>query len=113
MELNLVVFAAAALGVTAIATIPALAASFQRSRDARPTADKKYQDADGEATPEAVAAFSTKWQKLAVLFFAGAGLGCQTALTVLVKASPLGEGPFALQNWVNTASWVCPCNARG
>ena len=116
MESNLVIFAITALGVTFLATLPAIVASFHQRARARnvqqPTADKKYQDEDGEATPESVAAFSTKWQRLAVLFFAAAGLGCQTALAVLLKASPLGEGKFALQNWAITASWVCSTYLR-
>lgn len=106
MSLDLLFFAAAALGIAAIATIPAIIAHARRSRNARPLRDK-YQDPDGEATPESMAAFSTKWQRLAVLAFAAIGLGCQTALSVVVKASPLGEQPFALQNWLIAASWVC------
>ncbi|KAK3375668.1 ATP-dependent bile acid permease [Lasiosphaeria ovina] len=98
--------AAAALAVSALATVPALVAHARRIRNARPEGEKSgYRDRDGEATPQSIAAFSNKWQKVHVLLWAGVGLGCQTAFSLVLNASPLHSRWFSLQNWLNTASW--------
>ena len=96
-----------ALALSALTTIPTVVAQTARRRNAKPTT--KYEDEDGEATPESLAAFSTAWQKGHILVWAAAGLGCQIAFSVILSAAPssfgLSEG-FSLQNWLLTAAWV-------
>ena len=101
--------AATAVAIAVLSTIPTVVAYVKRDRNARPSSEK-YKDRDGEATPESAAVFSTKWQKLHVLLWAAAGLGCQIAFSVLVNTSAVRDRlqGFALQNWLITASWVCP-----
>ena len=97
---------ATALALSALTTIPAVVAQIARRRNAKPTT--KYEDEDGEATPESLAAFSTAWQKGHILVWAAAGLGCQIAFSVILSAPSsfgLSEG-FSLQNWLLTAAWV-------
>ncbi|KAK3381154.1 ATP-dependent bile acid permease [Podospora didyma] len=95
--------AATALAVIAIATVPTVTAFTRRVQNPMPV-DEKYRDQDGEATPESTSEFSTKQQKLHVLFWAGIGLGCQIAFSVLVNTSFHDEA-LSLQNWLTTASW--------
>ncbi|KAK0733048.1 ATP-dependent bile acid permease [Lasiosphaeria miniovina] len=99
--------AAAALAVSALATIPAIVAHTRRIRkNARPAGEGNgYRDRDGEATPQSIAAFSNKWQKALILLWAGVGLGCQTAFSLVLNASPLHSRWLLLQSWLTTTSW--------
>jgi hypothetical protein len=94
--------AAAGLAISGLTTLPAVVALVTRSREARQK-DEIYRDEDGEATPESVAAFSTKWRRTFVLLWAGAGLSCQIALVVIAEA---GKKKFFLHNWLTTGAWV-------
>jgi len=100
---------ATALAVSALATIPAVVAHAVRLR-APKAASAQYEDEDGEATPESLAAFSTQWQKTHIAVWAAAGLGCQIAFSVILDTSrsSLHVSPegFSLQNWLLTAAWV-------
>ena len=95
---------AAALGATGLITLPGLFASLAQARDRTPP-DNFYEDADGKATPESMAAFSNKKPKACVLTFSILGLGLSIATTVLAILNPLGDG-LVLENWLTTATWV-------
>ena len=104
--------AATALAISAVTTIPAVIAHAARLRNPK-TASAEYEDEDGEATPESLAAFSTQWQKMHILVWSAAGLGCQIAFSVILDTSQSSlhvspEG-FSLQNWLLTAAWVRAC----
>ncbi|KAK1830843.1 ABC bile acid [Podospora conica] len=95
-----------ALALTALTTIPAAVAQAARRRTAKPAS--RYDDDDGEATPESLATFSTTWQKGHILVWAAAGLGCQIAFSVLLNSSQSSDGApegFYLQSWLLTAAW--------
>lgn len=100
--------AAAVLTISMAATIPAVRTITHGSwAQSAGHIDGKYRDRDGEATPESISAFSTRWQKLLVLFCAFAGLGCQIAFTVILNAPPARDQlkHLLLPNWLVTASW--------
>lgn len=101
------VVTASALALSALTTIPAVVAQTSRRQSAKPAT--RYDDDDGEATPESLSAFSTTWQKGHILVWAAAGLGCHIAFSVLLDASHSShdapEG-FSLQTWLLTAAWV-------
>jgi hypothetical protein len=100
---------ATALAISALTTIPVVVAHAAQRRNPENTS-AKYEDEDGEATPESLAAFSTQWQKMHILVWAAAGLGCQIAFSVIFDTlrSSLHVSPegFSLQNWLLTAVWV-------
>lgn len=100
---------ASALALTTLTTIPAVVAQTARRQTAKPAT--RYDDDDGEATPESLSAFTTTWQKGHILVWAAAGLGCQIAFSVLLDASHSAHGApegFSLQTWLLTAAWVRP-----
>jgi hypothetical protein len=103
---------ATALAISAVTAYPAVAAHVAWQRNPK-TTSAKYEDEDGDATPESLAAFSTQWQKLHILAWAVAGLGCQIAFSVILDTSrPSLHVPpegFSLQNWLLTAAWVRAC----
>ncbi|KAK0648255.1 hypothetical protein B0T16DRAFT_444367 [Cercophora newfieldiana] len=98
--LNLAV-AAAGLAISGLTSLPAIIA-IARRRPKATNKDEIYRDSDGEATSESAAAFSTIWRRVFVVLWAGAGLGCQTALAVIAETSREG---LSLGNWLITAAW--------
>ncbi|ELR06467.1 hypothetical protein GMDG_07992 [Pseudogymnoascus destructans 20631-21] len=63
-----------------------------------------YEDADGVATAETTAAYSTTAPKIAIGLLTVLGLGVSMALAVL-STLDRSEG-FFLENWFNAAAWV-------
>jgi hypothetical protein len=63
-----------------------------------------YEDADGVATAETTAAYSTTGPKIAICLLTLLGLGVSVALAVLSTLDS-NEG-FFLENWFNAAGWV-------
>jgi len=101
----LLVEVAIGLGVISLLSIPAVLAFASQLRNRVPKKDT-YEDEDGRATPEALAAFSNKWAKAFVFLSAGVGLGSQIAVAVLA-ALQNGSGGL-LEDWLALSSWVCP-----
>jgi hypothetical protein len=95
---------AAVLGAAGLITLPGLFASLAQARDRTPP-DNFYEDDDGKATPESMAAFSNKKPKACILLFSLIGLGLSITTTVLSILNPLGDG-LGLENWLVTATWV-------
>ena len=93
---------AAGLAISGLATVPAIFALA--SRRGATLKDGIYCDKDGEATPESVAAFSTKWQRSIIVLWAGLGVAGQIALAVIAETSR--EAKFSLGNWLTAAAWV-------
>lgn len=63
-----------------------------------------YEDADGVATAETTAAYSTRGPKIAICLLTVLGLGVSVALGVLGTLDR--RDGFFLENWFNTAAWV-------
>jgi hypothetical protein len=63
-----------------------------------------YEDADGVATAETTADYSTTVPKIAICLLTVLGLGVSVALAVL-STLDRSEG-FFLENWFNAAAWV-------
>ncbi|RBQ89932.1 hypothetical protein VDGD_01026 [Verticillium dahliae] len=96
---------AAILAFIALCTLPALSGLIKQLRTRAPK-DNFYSDQDGKSTPEAVAAFSNRWPKVFIAFFAA--LGCATSITLSVLSTTSSEGRqgLSLQDWTTTASWL-------
>ncbi|KAG7137339.1 ATP-dependent bile acid permease like protein [Verticillium longisporum] len=96
---------AAILAFIALCTLPALSGLIKQLRTRAPK-DNFYSDQDGKSTPEAVAAFSNRWPKAFIAFFAA--LGCATSITLSVLSTTSSEGRqgLSLQDWLTTASWL-------
>lgn len=63
-----------------------------------------YEDADGVATAETTAAYSTTAPKTAICLLTVLGLGVSIALAVLGTLD--SRDGFFLENWFNVAAWV-------
>ncbi|KID89813.1 ABC transporter, transmembrane domain, type 1 [Metarhizium guizhouense ARSEF 977] len=95
---------AAVLGATGLITFPGVFASLAQARHRTPP-DNFYQDVDGKATPESMAAFSNKKPKACILVFSVLGFGLSVTTTVLSILNPPGDG-LNLENWLTTGTWV-------
>ena len=102
---------AAGLAVVGAATLPGISAIVVQNRNRTPK-DNFYEDIDGKSTPEAVAAFSQKIPKTAILLLSVVGFGLSVAISVL---STLNSGPHGLfvVNWLSTATWVSAVESCG
>lgn len=101
---SLVVVAVAGLAFVALCTAPSATTALSqfRSRQTKPDA---YEDEDGKSTPEAVAAYSAKLPKAAILVLAATGLGTSLALAIL-STLHVAEDEWFLENWLLMAVWV-------
>lgn len=95
---------AAGLGLSALFSIPAIAAVLNQIRRGAPR-DNFYEDRDGKSTPEAVAKFSNRTPKTVIRLFSSLGLATSTSISVLTTLDSTRYGLF-LENWLVTASWV-------
>ncbi|ODA77544.1 hypothetical protein RJ55_07173 [Drechmeria coniospora] len=94
----------AALVLVALATLPGLVAILDQLRS-RAVKDHFYEDEDGKSTPEALAAFSNKGPKAAVLVLAtGAFLSIAT-VAVLTTVDRRQHDLF-LETWLLAATWA-------
>lgn len=95
----------AGLGIIGLSTIPGILAFLRQSIHKKPK-DNFYEDRDGKSTPEAIAAFSNRWPKVIVAFFATLGLASSLAISVLTTLEVADRRVLFLENWLVTASWV-------
>ncbi|KAK1750100.1 ATP-dependent bile acid permease [Echria macrotheca] len=93
----------AALGISALASLPAVAGLIGRARKDK-RGDDIYEDEDGKATPESAARFSNRLPKIAVLLWAAFGLALQIAYSVVWGARFPGHTEN-LWNWLAVAAW--------
>lgn len=103
-HLPLLPLSAAGLGIVGFFTIPSILTIVRQIRKGAPK-DNFYQDRDGKATPESIAAFSNRVPKALILLFASLGLGTSISISVLTALDPARDG-LLLENWMVTASWV-------
>ncbi|KAL7939657.1 P-loop containing nucleoside triphosphate hydrolase protein [Trichoderma chlorosporum] len=92
----------AASAVVGLLSLPAVFALLSQIRNRTPK-DNFYQDVDGTSTPEAVASFSNKWPKVAILVLSLASFGPSLALSVLSSLHLSQDGLF-VSNWLITAA---------
>lgn len=94
------------LAVAAAAAVPAVFSIASQIRSRAPK-DNFYEDQDGVATPESIAAFSNKPSKFAIAFLAASTAGLSLAVSVLSTLDSSQRSLF-LTTWLTTAAWVSP-----
>lgn len=92
------------LALVTLFASPAVVSILAQIRSRTPK-DNFYEDRDGKATPESVAAFSNRGPKAVIVFVSSLGAGASLATSVLSTIHDTEHGPF-LQNWLTTAAWV-------
>jgi hypothetical protein len=100
--------AAAPLLLTAFVTIPALVGGVSHFREPK-SKPGVYEDKDGEATEQSMAAYSTTYPKIFLSIFSVLGFGTAVALAVLGTLNRSLDHLF-LENWLTAGQWVGPLN---
>ncbi|KAI9171700.1 ATP-dependent bile acid permease [Paramyrothecium foliicola] len=95
---------AAALAVVGLSGLPALFAFLAQVRSRAPR-DNFYEDVDGKSTPEAVAAFSNKRAKAAILILSAFGFILSAVISVSSTLEPVHKA-IVVANWLSTAAWA-------
>lgn len=101
---NIVLISATGLGVAALTAIPGFFALQAQIRNRTPK-DNFYEDEDGKATPESIAAFSNTRRKSITLVFSITAFATQLAVAVLALLGGSHNGA-SLQDWLIMGSWV-------
>lgn len=96
--------AAVGLGIVGLASLPGLSAIRTQIRNRTPR-DNFYEDVDGKSTPEAIAAFSQKREKIAILVLASLSFDTSIAVSILSTLNVSHDG-LLLVNWLSTATSV-------
>lgn len=94
----------AGLTVVGLFSLPGAFALLSQIRNRTPK-DNFYSDIDGTSTPEAVAAFSNKRPKIAILFFSLTSFGTSVAHSILTSLHADRYGLF-VPSWLITAALV-------
>ncbi|CAK7230583.1 hypothetical protein SBRCBS47491_007634 [Sporothrix bragantina] len=102
---SMIVGVGAALAATALLTIPSVSGLIGQIRKRQQRDDAVYSDPDGASTAEAVAAFSNKLAKTAVLLSALLGAGTSLAASILATFYT-GRDKYFIANWLVTAAWL-------
>lgn len=92
------------LAVAAVATLPGAFGIIAQTRNRTPR-DNFYEDKDGKATPESMAAFSNRRPKAFIIGLAIVGLGTSIAVSALSMSDSHSDNPN-LVNWLITVAWV-------
>jgi hypothetical protein len=103
-HLPLLAVSATGLGLVGVLTTPTVVTIARQIRLGAPK-DNFYQDRDGKATPESIAAFSNRIPRAFILLFASLGLATSISISVFTTIAQAQDGLF-LENWLVTASWV-------
>ena len=85
-------------------TAPSVIAIYSHFRHKK-TKPRLYEDKDGVASEESMAAYSAKIPKIALTIFTIAGFAIATSLAVLTTLNRNENSTF-VQNWLNVAQWV-------
>ncbi|CAK7208374.1 hypothetical protein SEUCBS140593_000151 [Sporothrix eucalyptigena] len=102
---SMIVGVGAALAAITLFTIPSVSGLIGQIRKRQQRDDAVYSDADGTSTAEAVAAFSNKLAKSAVLLSALLGSGTSLAASILATFFT-GRDEYFIANWLVTATWI-------
>lgn len=100
----MVVAVATGLGIILLVSIPAVFTFISQLTTRQPKQDA-YEDKDGRATPESVAAYSAKLPKILIVLFAA--LTCSTGIATAVLATlHIGQDGLFLENWLSAGASV-------
>lgn len=92
------------LALVALGASPAIVAILAQLRNRTPR-DNFYEDRDGKATPESIAAFSNRRPKIVILLLSSVGAGTSIAIAILSTIDRAKYG-FFLENWLTAAAWA-------
>lgn len=95
----------AGLALVLLLTLPSLFAITSHFRETK-SKPEIYEDKDGVASEESMAAYSAKASKILLSIFTFAGFLTATSLAVLGTLNR-NDDPMFIQNWLNLAQWVC------
>lgn len=97
---------ATGLAIIGLVSVPAVSSLALQLTTREPKQDT-YEDEDGKATPESVKAYSAKWPKTFIVFFAILGSSTSVATAILTSLNTGNNGLF-LDNWLSTSASVSP-----
>jgi hypothetical protein len=95
---------AGGLALILLLTLPSVSAVASHFRETK-SKFQVYEDKDGIASEESMAAYSAKTPKILLTIFAVFGLLTATSLAVLGTLNRDHDFTF-IQNWLNVAQWV-------
>jgi hypothetical protein len=95
---------ASALALVLLFTVPSVLAIASHFRETQ-SKPEIYEDKDGVASEESMAAYSAKAPKILISIFTTLGLSTAISLAVLSTLNRDHDFTF-IQNWVNVAQWV-------
>lgn len=96
--------AAASLLLTAILTTPALIGVLSHFRESK-SKQEIYEDEDGAASEESMAAYTATYPKIFLSIFAVLGFATAISLAVLSTLDVTLDHMF-LENWLTAGQWV-------
>lgn len=94
----------AVLALDLLLTAPSVIAIHSHFRNKK-TKPRLYEDKDGVASEQSMAAYSAKIPKIVLAIFTIAGFAIATSLAVLTTLNR-NENTTFVQNWLNVAQWV-------
>jgi hypothetical protein len=94
----------AVLALDLLLTAPSVIAIHSHFRHKKPK-PRLYEDKDGVASEQSMAAYSAKIPKIVLAIFTIAGFAIATSLAVLTTLNRHENTTF-VQNWLNVAQWV-------
>jgi hypothetical protein len=97
--------AAASLILVSLLTIPALLGGVSHCREPK-SKPGLYEDKDGVASEESMAAYTAKYPKLLLSVFTVVGFATSVCLAV-VGTLDQSLDPMFLENWLAAGQWVC------
>jgi hypothetical protein len=97
--------AAAGLVLTALLTIPALIGVLSHFREPK-RKPAIYEDEDGAASEESMAAYTAKVPKILLSIFTIVGFATAVSVAVLGTLDRTLD-PMFLENWLTAGQWVC------
>lgn len=102
---SIAVAVATGLGIIGLVSIPAVLTSTLHFTARRQPKQDTYEDEDGKATPDSVAAYSARLPKTLIVLFAA--LACSTGIATAVLATlPPGQDGLFLQVWLSAAASI-------
>ena len=101
---SILLVVATGVALVGVCSIPAATTLTLQLTTKEKKDDRIYEDADGKATPESMAAFSAKPAKTLVVLFAAVG----TALSIVLPICSVRGQSFVTEDWMSMAAWVCP-----
>ena len=97
--------AAVSLLLIVFLTIPALFGAVLHFREPK-SKPALYEDKDGVASEESMAAYTAKYPKILLSIFTVVGFATAVCLAVLGTVDR-GLDPMFLENWLTAGQWVC------